>query len=169
MVELTVQAVLWCAQHGHPVLELRTQTGDRQFAVAIAAEDAGAMAVWRGGASGQTRFCDLFERALTGLGAKPTAVALSLGPEMALRAVLQLSGQQGSVDLPLYFADGLILAQRHDLPLRMAETDLAQVSASPGGPTEGDRADNRPPAPFRQVIASLDLDGMTREDASRRA
>lgn len=168
MVDLTVETVLWCAHHGHPVLSLRTIAGDRHFAVAITAEDAGAMAIWRcGGATGQARFCDLFERTLTGLGARPTEVLLQVGPNAALGAILRVRGPQGGLELPVYFADGLVLAQRRSLPLRMAEEDLARVPVTPVAHSDRDEGVGQPPGPFRQLIESLDLDGIAGDDPAR--
>ena len=72
--------------------------------------------------------------------------------------------------LPAHFADGVALAHRGRLPLRMADEDLGRVPLTPLAaseapaqieppPTSGpSRQSARPPEAFRALIESLDFD-----------
>jgi bifunctional DNase/RNase len=165
MIELTIHAVFWCAQHGHPVLALRTGEGDRHFAVAIAAEDAQAMALWQhaDGRPSRTRLFELIETMLAGLGARLTEVRLRVGADSVLRATVRLDGAQppsgGALELPARFADAIVLARRGLAPIRMAGEDLARIplTAFATAPADHERGAL---GPFRQLIESLDLDGI---------
>ena len=44
MIELQVRDVMWCAQHGHPMLTMQLGGTDRFFAVSMAADDAASLA-----------------------------------------------------------------------------------------------------------------------------
>lgn len=163
MADLSLHAVQWCTQHGHPVLALRT-TDDRYFVVSLTADDAGALAPIPDSNDGNTsprRLYGLVEATVTALGARLTEVWLHVGRDAMLRASLHLRGPQGDCLLPANFADGIALAHRGRLPLRMTDDDLGRVPLAPltalpepGPPT------NRPSPPeaFRAVIESLDLD-----------
>jgi hypothetical protein len=78
------------------------------------------------------------------------------------------------MNLPAHFADGIALAFRGRLPIRMAETDLARVPLTPLAPSEHvlpaeaqtarepSRRPTLPPEAFRAVIDALDLEGLGR-------
>jgi len=163
MIDLRVHEIFWCVQHGHPVLALRAAASDRFFAVALAAEDAASLAAHPTGrpGGGHARFYPLLEATIAGLGARLTEVRLHVGADRVLRASLYLAGPRGPLALPAYFVDGILLAHRGRLPLRMADADLARVpvTALPAGDPEP-RADEPSLAPFRHFIESLDLDGL---------
>lgn len=170
MVDLTLHAVQWCAHHGHPVLSLRTGD-DRFFVVAIAAEDAGALAAAPDPAAADRpprRLYPLIERLLATLGARLTEVRLHVGSDHMLRASLRLHTPQGDAALPACFADGIALAHRGRLPLRMAPEDLDRVPLAPLFPLPPNDADATPPEAFRALIESLDLDGLGREPEAPR-
>jgi bifunctional DNase/RNase len=156
MVQLVIHAVQWCAAHGHPVLALRIAGGDRFFVVAIGAEDAAGLAPGGPAAAGKAGLLRLVEDAVAGLGGRPVAVWLRVGDDGVLRATLRVAGPRGEVSLPAAFADGIALANRARLPLLMEDADLARVPLGPGGTPPP----ARPPAPFRDLIDALDLDGL---------
>ncbi len=176
MAELSLHAVQWCSQHGHPVLALRT--GDnRYFIVALAQEDAVALAPLPDHADGgkpPRRLHRLLEETVAACGARLREVHLHVGKDDILRASLQLSGPAGELNLPAHFADGIALAFRGHLPIRMAETDLARVPLTPLAPSEhalpaeaqttreSPRQPTLPPEAFRAVIEALDLEGLGR-------
>jgi bifunctional DNase/RNase len=165
MVDLTVHAMLWCAQHGHPVLTLRAGQEDRHFAVAIAAEDAQAMALWQhaDGRPHRIRLLELIETMLAGLGARLTEVRLRVGVDGVLRASVRLDrGERapgGALELSAHFADAIVLARRGPAPIRMADEDLARIPLAAFGPPPTDEA-REALGPFRRLIESLDLDGI---------
>lgn len=175
MTDLKLHAVQWCAQHGHPMMALRT-TDDRFFIVAMTAEDAVALATMPDAVdSGRPprRLHHLIEALVAALGARLTEVRLHVGPDAVLRASLQMASPRGDVSLPAHFADGVALAHRGRLPLRMADEDLVRVPLSPLGGSDAavpslDFPDDYPPRTpaspistpevFRALIDSLDLD-----------
>lgn len=172
MAELSLHAVQWCSQHGRPVLALRT-SDDRFFIVALAAEDAVALAPIPDAADGgrpPRRLHRLIETAVAAFGARLTGVQLHVGRDDVLRASLLLHGPTGEIALPAHFADGVALAHRGRLPLRMADEDLVRVpltplatSATPAQiaplPVPAPVAEPpRPPEAFRALIESLDFD-----------
>jgi bifunctional DNase/RNase len=172
MADLSLHAVQWCAQHGHPVLALRT-SDDRFFVVALTADDAGALAPMPDLSSSNRsplRLYGLVEATVTALGARLTEVWLQVGRDAMLRASLHLRGPQGDCLLPANFADGIALAHRGRLPIRMADDDLGRVPLAPLTSLAGpDPATSRvsPPEAFRALIESLDLDhlGSLEDDA----
>jgi bifunctional DNase/RNase len=172
MPDLSVHAVQWCSQHGHPVLALRTDDG-RAFIVAMTTDDAIAFATnpHAGDASrAPRRLHRLVEALVAALSAKLSAVHLHVGSDDVLRASLQIDGPQGEIMLPAHFVDGVALASRNQLPLRISAQDLARVPlmrlgeaeveapmASPAlPPVAAERPE--PPTAFRSVIESLELD-----------
>lgn len=173
MAELNLHAVQWCAQHGHPVLALRT-SDDRFFIVALTAEDATALAPPTSLTSSSQpprRLHHLVEAALAALDARLTGVDLHVGRDDILRASLQIEGPRGALALPAYFADGVALAHRGRLPLRMADDDLRRVPLTPlVAPEPGPAllppiapkpapSTPEPPEVFRALIDALDLEG----------
>lgn len=174
MADLSLHAVQWCSQHGHPVLALRT-ADDRFFIVSLTAEDAMALAPQSTAADFSRpprRLHHLVEATVAALDGRLTEVYLHVGRDDVLRASLQIDGPRGSLSLPAYFADGVALAHRGHLPLRMADDDLRRVPLTPLVPNESERPLPPPIAPkaaapaplppeaFRSLIASLDLDGL---------
>lgn len=174
MADLSLHAVQWCSQHGHPVLALRT--GDnRYFIIALAQDDAEALAPLPDHADGgkpPRRLHRLLEETVAACGARLREVHLHVGKDDILRASLQLSGPAGEMNLPAHFADGIALACRGRLPIRMEETDLARVPLTPLAPSEhafpaeaqtAREPTRRPtlsPEAFRAVIDALDLEGL---------
>jgi bifunctional DNase/RNase len=166
MAELHLLAVQWCAQHGHPVLALRT--GDnRFFIVAMTTEDAMALAIMPDAAdSGRPprRLHRLLETTVAALGARLTEVRLHVGRDDVLRASLHLHSPAGALSLPAHFADGVALAHRARAPLRMADEDLRRVPLAPLAgetmefPMPSPSFPAPPPEAFRAVIEALDLD-----------
>jgi hypothetical protein len=168
MAELTLHAVQWCSQHGHPVLALRT-TDDRFFVVALSAEDAGALAAWPGAGEAERparRLHGLVEATVAALGGRLTEVHLHVGSDAMLRASLRLHGPEGEFALPANFADGVALAHRGRLPLRMDDEDLGRVPLTSLTASAPAREPQTPPDVFRAVIESLDLDGFESGGAS---
>lgn len=172
MPDLSVHAVQWCAQHGHPVLALRTDDG-RAFIVAMTTDDAVAFAATpsaHDAGRAPRRLHRLVEALVAALSAKLAAVHLHVGADDVLRASLQIDGPQGEIMLPAHFADGVALASRNQLPLRISAQDLARVplmllsdaeveaplatEALPPVVTER----SEPPQVFRALIESLELD-----------
>ncbi len=172
MPDLNVHAVQWCSQHGHPVLVLPTTDG-RAFIVAMTTEDALAFATTPHASDtsrAPRRLHSLVEAMIAALFAKLSAVHLHVGSDDVLRASLEIDGPQGEIMLPAHFADGVALASRNQLPLRISAQDLARVPlmrlsetdvetplASPALPPVP-TARPEPPAAFRSVIESLELD-----------
>jgi bifunctional DNase/RNase len=172
MPELSVHAVQWCSQHGHPVLALRTDDG-RVFLVTMATDDAAAFAEMpAAGDIGRAprRLHRMVEALIAALNAKLTAVHLHVGMDDVLRASLQIDGPQGEIMLPAHFADGVALANRNQIPLHISPQDLARVPmmrlseaematsmASPAIPPVSTERNTPPPA-FQALIESLELD-----------
>ncbi len=159
MAELTIHALQWCAQHGHPVLALRVRASERVFVVALSAEDAAVLTPHPHPEPGRgnVRLLALVESLISGLGGRQVAVSLHVGHDFVLRASLRIDGLLGERELPVHFADGIALAHRARLPLLMDEPDLARVPVGPVAPA----ADGATPlAAFRDLIESLDLDGI---------
>jgi bifunctional DNase/RNase len=164
MAELQLHAVQWCAQHGHPVMALRT-ADDRFFIVAMTADDAVGLAMIPDAADhgrAPRRLHRLLEATVATLGARLTAVHLHVGRDDILRAALHLCGPAGELTIPAHFADGVALAQRGRVPLHMADDDLRRVPLVPlvaDEPTSPSvTARPSPPEAFRAVIDALDLD-----------
>lgn len=172
MMDLTLHAVQWCSQHGHPVLALRT-SDDRYFVVAMTTDDAVALATMPDVVDTTRpprRLYRLLEATLAALGARLTEIHLHVGPDAVLRASLQAVGPRGELALPAHFADGVALAYRGQLPLRMPDEDLVRVplavlddqSAWPDGGRDPLRMmppqSALPPDVFRDVIDGLNLD-----------
>jgi bifunctional DNase/RNase len=159
MADLTLHAVQWCAHHGHPVLALRT-SDDRIFVVAVSAEDAGSLAASPATSGVENRSCrlhGLVEATVAALGAHLTEIRLHVGSDALLRAAICLHGPIGEVTLPAHFADGVALAHRGHLPIRMADEDLRRVPLTPLD-TPRTAATGSLPSAFRTLIESLDLD-----------
>jgi bifunctional DNase/RNase len=173
MIDVGVHEIGWCPCNGHPVLYLRVGDTGHGFGVAISPGDAQAMAarpVDEG--AERARVYALLETTIVGLGARLAAVALGLGPDRVMRAWLTLERPGGPLTLPAALPDGIVLARRARVPLRMAEADLERLAglARPGsnpGSARGSAPDGAPtpPAPFRDLIESLDLDGLGAESS----
>ena len=172
MPDLSVHAVQWCSQHGHPVLALRTDDG-RAFIVAMTTDDAIGFAMTPAASDASRaprRLHRLVEALVASLSAKLSMVHLHVGSDDVLRASLQIDGLQGEIMLPAHFADGVALANRNQLPLRISAQDLArvplmrlseaEVEAPLAAPALPPIATERPvpPAAFRALIDSLELD-----------
>jgi len=159
MAELTVQALQWCVEHGHPVLALRVRDSDRFFVVAMSADDAAAFAAAPAAhlGGGRERSLTLFESTVASLGARLVGVSLQVGADHVLRASLRLATGEGERRVPAHFADGIVLAHRARLPLEMDEAELRRV---PLGPVPRSEASQTKLAAFRDLIESLDLDGL---------
>ena len=172
MPDLSVHAVQWCSQHGHPVLALRTEDG-RAFLVAMTTDDAVAFAGTPTVADtgrAPRRLHRLVESLLAALNAKLAAVHLHVGLDDVLRASVQVVGPQGEITLPAHFADGVALASRNQLPLHISAQDLARVplirldEAELGKPLASSSLppvsaqQSEPPSAFRALIESLELD-----------
>jgi len=171
MLDLVPQEVLWCVRHGHPVLALCTRPDDRCFTVALAADDAATFATWQhaGRDPGRARLYALLESVIADLEGRLAEVRLEVGPDVVLRASLRLERPAGETTLPASFVDGILLAHRVRVPLRIAEADLARIPASPfDRPRPDDRAAD-PPEPFRRFVEGLDLDGLGHGDATEAA
>ncbi len=164
MIDLRVHDVLWCAHHGHPILTMHLTGTDRYFAVPMGNDDAASLAPHpsTSTASSRTRLYGLVEASIAGLDARLTEVQLFVGDDSVLRAVVRITGPRGELTLPAHFADGIALAQRRRVPLRMDEDDVARVPSermpTPSPPTPASPGHTLL-APYRDVIESLDLDG----------
>ncbi len=162
MMELSIHDVEWCPHHGHPVLILREEGGDRYVAVALSAEDAQALSASAcGTAASRVRLCGTIHEMLAGLGARLYDVSLDLAENGLLRACLWLDGPEGGSMVPAHATDGILLARMAGLPLRMPDEDLKRVghpmlsAKNTGGreasaPSEPDNL-----APFRRFLESL--------------
>lgn len=173
MPDLSLHAVQWCSQHGHPVLALRTDDG-RAFIVAMTTEDATAFADMPDAASSgraPRRLHRLVEALVAALAARLEAVHLHVGLDDVLRASLQIAGPHGEIMLPAHFADGVALAHRNRIPLQISPADLARVpltklaDASEGLPLPSSSAQpsaarerTQPPSAYHAFIDSLELD-----------
>lgn len=178
MIDMRLHGVEWCP-HGHPIAVLRSDGEPRYVAVAISVEEARALSPFPSNRQGaQVRLCSLLQVVLADLGAQLRGVTLDVTGTNTLRACLWLEGPQAALSVGAQATDGLILARLHDLPVRMAEDDLARVGyrAKSGSATRGMAACNgeEPPrqpespraadplAPFRSVVEGLDFgDGGT--------
>ncbi|MFT4040272.1 MAG: DUF151 domain-containing protein [Thermomicrobiales bacterium] len=174
MPDLSLHAVQWCSQHGHPILALRTDDG-RAFIVAMTTEDAVAFADMPDAASSgraPRRLHRLVEAMIAALAARLEAVHLHVGLDDVLRASLQIAGPHGEIMLPAHFADGVALAHRNRIPLQISPADLARVpmtqltdtsveaplpSASSALPPAA-RERTQPPSVYHAFIDSLELD-----------
>ena len=81
MPDLSVHAVQWCSQHGHPVLALRTSDA-RAFIVAMTTDDAIAFATTPNASDASRtprRLHRLVEALVAALSAKLSAVHLHVG------------------------------------------------------------------------------------------
>ncbi|MCA9877839.1 MAG: hypothetical protein KC442_08655, partial [Thermomicrobiales bacterium] len=95
---------------------------------------------------------------------------LHVGADDVLRASLQIDSPQGEIMLPAHFADGVALASRNQVPLRISAQDLArvplmrlsdtEVAAPLPSPALPPVSTERlaPPSAFRALIDSLELD-----------
>ena len=165
--ELIIPDVEWC-RHGHPVLVLKERQGRRKVAIAVTPEDAQDLLPECGRASGRFRLCALSLSLLEGVGAQLDGVTLAVGPDRVLRARLAASGPGGDCTLAAQATDGLVLAQQRQLPIWIAEDELAQVGydgqmhSGQCGPRRNATeqptdAANDPLAAFRTVIEGLDF------------
>ena len=167
MIEVCVHEIGWCPGHGHPVLYLRVGETGYGFGVALSPRDAQAMATHpvEEGAE-RARLLSLLETAVVGLGARLAAVTLGLGPDRIVRAWLTLERSGDPLTIPAALPDGIALARREGVPLRMEEADVARLRAPAGPPTAGTGSPPGPRrstddgGPFRPFIESLDLDGL---------
>jgi bifunctional DNase/RNase len=164
MVELHVHEVVWCGQHGHPVLALRPAGSDHYFAVAMSVEDAAALAPRPSitAPGSRLRLYTLLEETIAGLGGQVEAVHLRIGDDAILHASVHVAGPLGTVTLPSHFADGIAIAQRQRIPLRMLESDVDRIPSSvlPAPAQSHERAVENGLQPFRELIDSLDFDGL---------
>jgi hypothetical protein len=103
------------------------------------------------------RLHGLVEATVAALGAHLTEIRLHVGSDALLRAAICLHGSIGEVTLPAHFADGVALAHRGHLPIRMAEDDLRRVPLAPLDTPRSTESGALPTA-FRTLIESLDLD-----------
>jgi hypothetical protein len=160
MTDLSLFAVQWCAQHGHPVLVLRAADG--QFlVVAMTSDDSAALAASPDPAQLDTaprRLYRLLEQSWRGLGARLVEARLHVGDDRCLHASLYLAGVAGEVVVPAHFTDAIALARRAGAPMRMADAELTGVAPAPLGVEEPAPETTAPPEVFRSLIASLDLD-----------
>ncbi len=162
MVDLLVHEVMWCVRHGHPVLALRLHGTDRYFAVAMAADDASALASHpaTGTLTGRTRLYNLVESTVAGLNGHIVEVQLFVDTNAILQAAVRIAAPGGEFTLPSHFADGIALAHRRRIPLRMAEEDVSRIPAATVSPPahHPEHASSMSLGPFRDLIESLDLD-----------
>jgi hypothetical protein len=112
-------------------------------------------------ASGSARrLHGLVEATVAALGRRLTEVHPHVGNDAMVRASLRLRGPEGELALPANFADGVALAHRGRLPLRMDDEDLGRVPLTSFTASPAVREPQTPPDVFRAVIESLDLDGL---------
>jgi bifunctional DNase/RNase len=166
MIDMRLHAVEWCP-HGHPIAVLRSDGEPRYVAVAVSVEEAQALSPLPSACTGaQVRLCGLLQVVLGELGAALRGVTLDVTTNNVLRACLWLEGAQVALSVGAQATDGLVLARLHDLPVRMAESDLARVcyrTAEPAArgttPCAADSSQARPDplAPFRSVVEGLDV------------
>jgi bifunctional DNase/RNase len=167
MIDMRLHAVEWCP-HGHPIAILRSDGEPRYVAVAVSVEEAQALSPFPSNNRGaQVRLCGLLQVVLSDLGAQLRGITLDITANNVLRACLWLEGPQAALSIGAQATDGLVLARLHDLPVRMAEADLARVcfrqSVEPAahGTTPCNAriqpASPDPLAPFRSVIDGLDF------------
>ena len=162
LIDLKVHDVHWCPTHGHPLLTMRLTGTDRYFVVSMGLDDAASLAPHPShpGAASRTRLYGLLESSIAGLGAEMTEVQLFVGDDSVLRAAVRIDGPRGKLTLPIHFADGIALAHRRQVPLRMSEEDVERVPAGPPAmprPGSGSHGHGHL-APYREVVESLDLD-----------
>jgi hypothetical protein len=144
--ELSIEEVAWC-QQGHPVLILQETSGPHQVAVALAIEDAQALAPHpEQYGSGRARFCDTFADTLLRAGGRLLGIQLSLGPRGILQAHLQGSGANGAFTVPAHASDGFILACRHHLPLWITAETLLRIGTIPDADTRDHHAIGHQPS-----------------------
>lgn len=166
MAELSFHDVVWCPWHGHPVLVLAIDDSDRYIALTLTETDARALSpVPSVSGSSRPRLHGVLPSLLAGLDARLREVQLVVGGDGLLRSSLTVEGPRGLLTLPAHTSDGVLLARQMGVPLRMAAEDLAHAGDAVGyGPlARVERADSPNGAgdtlaPFRQFIASLDLD-----------
>jgi bifunctional DNase/RNase len=160
--DLRVHEVLWCHQHGHPLLTLHLTGTDRYFAVSMGLDDAASLASMPAShaAAGRARLYTLLESSISGLGGRLRDVQLVVGDDAVLRAEIHILGPRGELTLPAHFADGIAFAHRHRVPLRMAAADVDRVPPSPDAPHPPvpDLPDHSRLQPFRDVLDTLDLE-----------
>ena len=105
MIDLRVHEVMWCTEHGHPMLTMQLCGTDRFFAVSMAPDDAALLATHPSGSAAvsRTRLYDLVESSIGGLGARLLDVQLFVGPDAVLRSIVRIDGPAGEVTLPAHF------------------------------------------------------------------
>jgi hypothetical protein len=157
MIYLDLHDIVWCPAHGHPALVYREAGGDLGVTIGVAAEDAQLLAGVQGGGARQM-LLRLLEEMIAALGATPVDVRLSVSDDRGVRAELLLAGPTGLTTLPIHAADGLIVARRAGVPVRMRPADLSRLRR------EADRSptapESDPLAAFRAAVEALDLDGL---------
>jgi bifunctional DNase/RNase len=144
------------------VLLYDTVDGARRYAVTVSAEDARLFAPAGGSLdAAPARRYALVEAVLAAVGGRLTDITLQPGVDGVFVAELRLTGPAGTVTVPAHGIDGLLLAHRAGLPVRIATATLTGGHEATGPPA----AD--PLAAFRPTIEALDLDGLGADAAQR--
>jgi bifunctional DNase/RNase len=162
LTEALLSEIVWCPQHGQPVLLYDTVDGDRRYAVTVSAEDARlfAPAGWSLDVAPARQYM-LVEAVLAAVGSRLADVTLRPGVDGVFVAELRLIGPAGAVTVPAHGIDGLLLAHRVGLPVRIATTTLTGCQEATGPPATD------PLAAYRPTIEALDLDGLGADTAQR--
>lgn len=158
MVDITVRNLMWSPAYGRPLVVLESHDGEWSRSIPISADEARALSAGAAQSVGQARAYALFEVTLALLGARLRDVVLHSRSDGALRAHVHIDGPQRTLTLPVTPTDGIILAHRNQLPVRLAGPIEAQRSIHDTAP--GDQPEERGPDPlaaFRGFVESLDL------------
>jgi bifunctional DNase/RNase len=130
MIDLRPCDITWHPVAGQPVVIYGDRGGTLRLPIGIGAEDARLLvAASEADSSPRQRLFRLLGETLGTLGGRLVEVTLTFRCAEVLEARLRLDGPRGPVALTAPAVDGLILARRAGLPVRVATADLARLHA----------------------------------------
>lgn len=171
MVDLTFQNVQWCSQHGHPVLFLGLPDHDHGMGIAISVEDAQSLAT-QPFVTNSTRcqMYELLEACMQAFRFHLGGVTVRIGKDGMTDTLMRLDGIATSAALSARFADGIALARRANVPIRMAQSDADRIRTSSSCAEKSDdvmslqphrQEPTHPPRNLLEAfIETLNLDGI---------
>ncbi|HWV23797.1 MAG TPA: bifunctional nuclease domain-containing protein [Thermomicrobiales bacterium] len=162
MPRFTLNNVQWCSDHGHPFAVLGTEDHKHHLVVAIAVEEAQMLAVHPQQSIG-IRVHGLLATLMRFLDVHLESVELILDDNLILQSRIHLMREGERLHVQAAFVDGIAIAEWGAAPLWMTDYNLARAPRPDESHAPQPHYHGTLPSAFRDLIDSLDLQGLDPE------